>query len=277
MSDEFDAAFDSWYESTQESEPDAEDENTEDKEAGSEGHADQSEDSGESEGNSSDESGQAEGDKEDEPPKNGPIPYARFAQIAKERRELKAKLAELERERAQTNVEPEPPKRERVRTGDPEIDALLDEMDQEEGGDNTEDPIDQRLQKLERAQAKTAYQAEMAKALAEYPDVDQKAVTDGVLASGGHKSPAQVAKALYERSEEHTASSVSKFLDANPDLKALYEAKEKGDKEGSGHKAPAPNLKNSGSKKTKTNTDPTQPRKGESNEDYLARLLGSDF
>lgn len=252
--DAFDKAFDEWAAGPDGSDvPDTSDEDT------FEGASDDT--------TSADVEGDSTDTTSDNPKDSGPIPYARFARVAKERREAREELERLRGQLAEQETTVSTTSGPSV-TGDPEVDQILADLDAlDESEEYSEDHLAARLSKLERANAKAAFERELDTALDKYPGVSRDDITKEVLVHRGRKSTLEIAKALSDRTEEMTAATVAAFLDANPSLKAAYEASQ-------GKKStPAPSLKNNS--RVERGSPGLRPMKDESGEDFLARLLSA--
>lgn len=205
--------------------------------------------------------------------KPGDIPYRRFADVARERREYKQKAAELEAKlKALESAEKAP-----TTSDEDDVDALLKDIlgqDYEAGEPGTVDAdVRERLAKIEEVHAQRAFEDELAAAQAKFPDIDRKYLIDETIRTGGKIAVLDIAQRAVEDREIVTSSAVADFLDKHPELKDAYRAKY-----GEGAKAEPkketpealPSLKNTASGKKRTPS--LEPKADESNEDYLGRL-----
>ena len=220
------------------------------------------------------------GGKEEEPEAKdvpGDIPYKRFAQIAKDRREANAKVKDLE---AQIAALKSNSANAQTPTPDDDVDELLRSI-LEDDGDNTSTEgnaeLQSRIAQLEAKQAETQFESNLAATLAKHPGVDRKWLIDETLRTQGKYSLEELATARSEDSEISNASALAKFFEANPDLAAAYKAKQGKVDGGSDTKLKdspeaAPSLRNTATGKAPPNLD---PKEGETSGDFLSRVWDS--
>ena len=265
---DFDAAWDEFFsgENTPEDETpdDAEETNSTDEDT-TESDAD---DDNKAEG----EDDEDEGDTKDAP---GSIPYKRFAAIAKDRREAKQKVKDLEQQ-----LEALKSQQMATRTDESsEEDRLLREILGDDEGDYSPEDSDPaltaRIAQLETAQAQAeakqaeaAFEQELSVTLAKFQGVDRKVLIDETIRTEGKKSLDEIAQDHLDNQEISKAEALADFFEQHPDLAEAYKAKQKVDGDKVKPKA-APSLKNTATGKAPQSLD---PKDGESNSDFLSRM-----
>ena len=221
---------------------------------------------------------QGDSDTKDTP---GEIPYRRFSEVAKERREYKAKVKELEAALLEARkAQQAQPSAHTSKDEDDDVDALLKDIlgdDYEAGSSSSPDPaIQARLDKLEQAQAQREFEGEVSAAIAKYPDIDRDWIIKETIRTNGNFSPLQLAEGRFEADEVVTNKAVADFLDKHPELAEVYKTKYSST---DGQTTPAkekpkaiPNLSNTASKPAAPSLE---PKDGESNSAFLSRLWDS--